>query len=283
MKKIVLIVASLLVLISNGASACFCMATTPKKNFKNSSAVFAGKVIDIVPQSDRNPETSDSLATFKVTFEVSQVWKGQVDDQQVVLASEYSPGCGYSFEKGEEYLVYASGSGEELAIRTGFCNTTKLLANAQADLAVLEQETSVTPENSSTSQLQRNKQLWAKQNISNYRFTLHQICFCSFETKQPVNIEVRNGQMTSIVPAIDGVSFNREDFEMHDSIPKLFDFIEDAICASQQRFAIAREAEGLSVTYHPTFGYPTKIGIDYDQLTADDEISVTIENLQPLP
>jgi hypothetical protein len=29
---------------------------------------------------------------------------------------------------------------------------------------------------------------------------------------------------------------------MHDSIPKLFDFIEDAICASQQRFAIAREA-----------------------------------------
>jgi hypothetical protein len=89
--------------------------------------------------------------------------------------------------------------------------------------------------------------------------------------------------MTSIVPAIDGVSFNREDFEMHDSIPKLFDFIEDAICASQQRFAIAREAEGLSVTYHPTFGYPTQIGIDYDQLTADDEISVTIENLQPLP
>jgi len=61
---------------------------------------------------------------------------------------------------------------------------------------------------------------------------------------------------------------------MHDSIPKLFDFIEDAL---------AREAEGLSVTYHPTFGYPTQIGIDYDQLTADDEISVTIENLQPLP
>ncbi|MEW6497911.1 MAG: DUF6174 domain-containing protein [Cyanobacteriota bacterium] len=97
---------------------------------------------------------------------------------------------------------------------------------------------------------------------------------CLFETTQPVNIEVRNGQVTSIVPAIDGVSFNREDFEMHDSIPKLFDFVEDAI---------AREAEGLSVTYHPTLGYPTQIGIDYDQLTADDEISVTIENLQPLP
>ena len=272
MKKIFLLAASLLVLNSNPASGtCFCIPTTPKKNFKNSRAVFAGKVIDIVAQSDRNREASGSLARFKVRFEVSNVWKGKVDKQQVVLTSEYSPGCGYSFEKGKEYLVYASG--EELAIRTELCNATKPLVNAQADLAVLEQETRVTPENSSTSQLQRNKQLWAKQNISNYRFTLHRSCFCSFETMQPVNIEVRNGQVTSIVPAINGVPFNRENVKMHDSIPKLFQVIEDAI---------AREAEGLSVTYHPTLGYPTKISIDYDQLMVDEEISLTIENLQPL-
>ncbi len=271
MKKIVLIAASILVLTSNAASACICFPTTPKKSFRNSRAVFAGKVIDIMAQSDRNRETSDSLARFKVTFEVSKVWKGQVEQQQVVLSSESSPGCGYSFVKGEEYLVYASG--EELAIQTEWCNATKPLANAEADLAVLEQETRVTPENSSTAQLQRNKQLWAKQNISNYRFTLSRICFCLPETTRPVNIEVRNGQVTSIVPVSQGPSFNREDFTHHASIAKLFDVVEDAI---------AKEAEHLSVTYHPTLGYPTQISIDYDAWTADDEISITVENFQAL-
>jgi hypothetical protein len=153
------------------------------------------------------------------------------------------------------------------------CNATKPLADAQADLAVLEQEIRVNPENSSTAQLQRNKLLWAKQNISNYRFTVRQTCFCSIEARQPVNIEVRNGKVTSIVPASNGLSFNREDFTKHDSIAKLFDVIEDAI---------AKEAEDLLVTYHPTLGYPTKISINYDQWTADDEISFTVENLQPL-
>lgn len=271
MKKIVLIAASILVLTSNAASACVCFPTTPKKNFRNSRAVFAGKVIDIMPQTDINRETSDSLVAFKVTFEVSKVWKGKVDKQQVVLTSKSFPGCEYSFEKGKEYLVYASG--EELTIQTELCHTTKPLANAQADLAVLEQEIRVTPENSSTSQLQRNKQLWAKQNISNYRFTLCQSYFCSSETTQPVNIEVRNGQVTSIVPAINGVPLNREDFTNIDSIAKLFDVVEDAI---------AREAEDLSVTYHPTLGYPTKIAIDYDAWTVHEEISITVENFQAL-
>ncbi len=269
MKKIVLIAASLLVLTSNAASACVCLTTTPKKNFRNSRAVFEGKVIDIMAKTDRSRDTSDSLVAFKVTFEVSKVWKGKVDKQQVVLTSGSFPGCEYSFEKGKEYLVYASA--EELTIQTGLCNTIQLLADAQTDLAVLEQETRVTPENSSTAQLQRNKQLWAKQNISNYRFTLRQSCCRSFET--PVNIEVRNGQVASIVPATQELSFNREDFTHHASIAKLFDVVEDAI---------AKEAEDLLVTYHPTLGYPTQISINYDQWTVHDELSITVENFQAL-
>jgi hypothetical protein len=95
-------------------------------------------------KTDRSRDTSDSLVAFKVTFEVSKVWKGKVDKQQVVLTSGSFPGCEYSFEKGKEYLVYASA--EELTIQTGLCNTIQLLADAQTDLAVLEQETRVTPE-----------------------------------------------------------------------------------------------------------------------------------------
>jgi hypothetical protein len=274
MKKILLLATSLFVLSTNAASACSCLPTTPQQSLKNSGTVFAGRVIDVVDEGETRPEVSRPLLGFKVTFEVSNVWKGQPNRQFVVRTSGSSASCGYSFEKGKEYLVYASNQGSQL--ETGLCSGTKPLANAQRDLAVLGLGRGKTPTPQSSNpaqQLQRSKQLWTKQNISNYRFTLRRSCFCSFETRQPVKIEVRNGQVTSIVPAMNGVPFNREDFTSNDSIAKLFDVVEDAI---------ARKAHRLSVTYHPTLGYPTKIDIDYDQRMADEELSITIENLQAL-
>ncbi|WP_226883451.1 DUF6174 domain-containing protein [Allocoleopsis franciscana] len=130
--------------------------------------------------------------------------------------------------------------------------------------------------------MQRNKQLWAKQKISKYRYTLRRSCFCLPKSTEPVRIAVRNGKVTSMVAASNGQPVNREDFAKYDLIAKLFEIVEDAICASQQRFAIAKKAYRLSVTYHPTLGYPTKIDIDYNKQMADEEIFLTIENLQPL-
>lgn len=272
MKKIFLIAASLLVLNTTAANACSCVPTTPQQSLKNSREVFAGKVIDIVDQSGTNPEASGSLGGFKVIFEVSKVWKGKVDKQQVVLTSGSSASCGYNFEKGKEYLVYANGQGTQL--QTGLCSGTTLLTNAQRDLAVLGRGKTPTPQSSNAAQqLQRSKQLWAKQKISKYRYTFRRSCFCLPKSTQPVSIAVRNGKVTSMVAASNGHPVNREDFAKYDSIAKLFDIVKDAI---------AKKAHQLSVTYHPTLGYPTKISIDYDQMMADDEISFTIENLQPL-
>lgn len=272
MKKIFLIAASLLVLNSHPASACSCLPTTPQQSFKNSRAVFAGKVIDVVEQSERNQEVSDPLTGVKVIFEVSKVWKGKVEKQQVVLTSGSSASCGYYFAKGKEYLVYTSG--QESVMQTGLCSGTKPLSNAQADLAVLGKGTTPTPQSSSTSQqLQRNKQLWARQKISNYRYTLRRSCFCLREATEPVRITVRNGKVTSMVAARNGKPVNREYFSNYDSIAKLFEIVEDAI---------TKKAHRVSVTYHPTLGYPTQISIDYDQMMADEELYITIENLQPL-
>ena len=272
MKKIFLIAASLFVLSANAASACSCLPTTPQQSLKNSREVFAGKVIDIVDQSDRNPETSDSLGGFKVIFEVSKVWKGKLEKQQVVLTSDSSASCGYNFEKGKEYLVYANGQGTQL--QTGLCSGTTLLANAQRDLAVLGRGKTPTAQNSNaTQQLQRSKQLWAKPKISNYRYTLRRSCFCLPKSTEPVSIAVRNGKVTSMVAVSNGQPVNREDFAKYDSIAKLFNIVEDAI---------AKKAHQLSVTYHPTLGYPTQINIDYDQMMADEELYITVENLQPL-
>lgn len=272
MKKIFLIAASLLVLNSNPASACSCMPTTPQQSFKNSRAVFAGKVIDVVEQSETNPDTPEPLAGFKVIFEVSKIWKGKVEKQQVVLTSGSSASCGYYFEKGKEYLVYTSG--QESVMETGLCSGTKALSDARADLAVLGKGTTLTSQSSNASQqLRRSKQLWAKQKISNYRYTLRRSCFCLPKATEPVRIAVRNGKVTSMVAASNGQPVNREYFTKYDSIAKLFDIVEDAI---------AKKAHRVSVTYHPTLGYPTQITIDYDQMMADEELYITIDNLQPL-
>lgn len=269
MKKILLFAASLLVLNANAANACSCVPTTPQQSLKNSNAVFAGKVINIAHESSKNPEVSASWGEFKIRFEVSKVWKGKIEKQQVVLTSDSSAACGYSFEKGKEYLVYASD--QESTIRTGLCSGTKPLANAQTDLAVLGRGNVPAPKVSNTAQLQQSKRLWAKQKIANYRYTLSRSCFCVPEARQPVKIEVRNGKVTSLVAANSGKAVNPEYFSKYDSIPKLFDIVQDAI---------AKKAHRISVTYHPTLGYPTKIEIDYDQQMADEELYVTVENLE---
>ncbi len=272
MKKIFLIATSLFVLSANAASACSCMPTTPQQSLKNSGTVFAGRVIDVVDEGEMNPEVSRPLLGFKVTFEVSNVWKGQPNRQFVVRTSDSSASCGYSFEKGKEYLVYASNQGSQL--ETGLCSGTKALAEASRDLAVLGRgKTPAAQSSNAAQQLQRNKQLWAKQKISNYRYTLRRSCFCLPKSSEPMKIEVRNGKATSIVMASDGKPVNREYFNKHDSVAKLFQVVEDAI---------AKKAHRLSVTYHPTLGYPTKIDIDYNKQIADEELSLTLENLQPL-
>ena len=272
MKKIFLLATSLFVLSTNAASACSCLPTTPQQSLKNSGTVFAGRVIDVVDEGEMRPEVSRPLLGYKVTFEVSNVWKGQPNRQFVVRTSGSSASCGYSFEKGKEYLVYASNQGSEL--ETGLCSGTKPLANARPDLAVLGRgKTPAAQTSNAAQQLQRNKQLWAKQKISNYRYTLRRSCFCLPKSSEPMKIEVRNGKATSIVVASDGKPVNREYFNNHDSVAKLFQVVEDAI---------AKKAHRLSVTYHPTLGYPTKIDIDYNKQMADEEIFLTIDNLQPL-
>jgi hypothetical protein len=272
MKKIVLIAASLLVVNSHPASACSCLPTTPQQSLKNSGTVFAGRVIDVIDASEKNPEISRPLLGFEVIFEVSKVWKGKVEKQQVVLTSSSSASCGYYFEKGKEYLVYASTQGTQL--ETGLCSGTKPLANARPDLAVLGRGKAPIAQTSNTSQqLQRSKQLWARQKISNYRYTLRRSCFCLPKATEPVTIAVRNGKVTSMVAVSNGQPVNREYFTKYDSIAKLFEIVEDAI---------AKKAHRVSVTYHPTLGYPTQISIDYDQMMADEELYLTIANLQPL-
>jgi hypothetical protein len=128
MKKMLLSAASLLAIVqATAAYACSCLPRTPQQYFESAQSVFAGRAIDII---QRNPDSE-----VRVIFEVSRIWKGQKRPQIVVMTSNSSASCGYSFQKTEQYLVYASRQKSQL--ETGLCSGTKPLSMAQQDLAVL--------------------------------------------------------------------------------------------------------------------------------------------------
>lgn len=130
-----------------------------------------------------------------------------------------------------------------------------------------------TNNNLNSRRLTFNKRLWERANIYNYRITVSNSCFCIPDARGPVVIRVRNGQPTSITSVATGQPVNPQFFQKYDTIPELFNVIQDAI---------KRKASNLDVEYNAKFGYPTKINIDYDSRIADEEIFLTIENFQEL-
>jgi len=110
--------------------ACSCMLPPPPGEAADQSdAVFVGEVTAMDLQA-----ASSGLQVVRVSFRVLGSLKG-VDRTAVVYTNESSAACGYSFEEGDRYLVYAGQSNGQL--HTGLCSRTKRLAQAAEDLKAL--------------------------------------------------------------------------------------------------------------------------------------------------
>ncbi|MEX1014049.1 MAG: hypothetical protein WDZ80_02730 [Candidatus Paceibacterota bacterium] len=136
MKKIFItlfIFVSLFALNTSSVSACSCIPPVPPTEaIEQSSAVFSGLVTNLENDEysrDFNPNP------VIVTVEVMDVWKG-IDSSEVTLeTARQSATCGYNFEEGEEYLIYAHGPNNDLSVSA--CSRTSLLSNAQNDIEEL--------------------------------------------------------------------------------------------------------------------------------------------------
>lgn len=132
---IVIAIAGLWITNTRCVFACSCiMPGTPQEEITRSDAVFSGKVTQLTPT-----KAIDGTEAIKVSFEVGQVWKGQIPQELLVETSSSSASCGYSFESGKEYLVYAYSNEGQLSV--GLCSRTALLADAQQDVTALGQGT----------------------------------------------------------------------------------------------------------------------------------------------
>ena len=124
------------------ASACSCAvpaSASPQEitqqELSRSDAVFAGEVVDI----DKPLPVTSSIAPMKVTFRVSEAWKGAEGETLEVQTAVSDASCGYPFDEGEGYLVFASEAktrnvGE---LEVALCGSTQPLSKAGTELAAL--------------------------------------------------------------------------------------------------------------------------------------------------
>ena len=142
---LVLAVLGVVVLLPECAYACSCalppgdQKVRAERALSGSEAVFSGEVVDFEKSAPPTTMMEGTMwtimggGTATATLRVSEVWKGPKQRTvEVTTGADSGMGCGYPFEDGREYLVYA-GKG----ISVDLCSETKPLAKARADLAVL--------------------------------------------------------------------------------------------------------------------------------------------------
>ena len=155
--RVLICITVLVNLFSNPTSvyACSCMVpNSPADSFTNYDVVFSGKVVkiedsrgvvyDLLRWIFRNFELPfvdyflylERFQGLNVTFKVINSWKF-VNTSSIDIKTGYGDAdCGYSFETGREYLVYASNMpGNYLYSNT--CTRNNILPNASEDLAYL--------------------------------------------------------------------------------------------------------------------------------------------------
>jgi hypothetical protein len=140
------------------ASACSCVRPgLPAREFRESHAVFTGKVLRIVDEYLPIFSMVDKILTtirqspyfwshagkyvgFRIYFGVNDSWKG-VEETTVVVDTGYGMGdCGYPFVVSNEYLVYASypyGIPDNYWV-TSICSRNAEISAATEDLRYLK-------------------------------------------------------------------------------------------------------------------------------------------------
>jgi hypothetical protein len=129
-------VVALLLLAGVEGFACTCALPFPnpplqkqvRTALNESRAVFSGKVLEV----------TEDPQTFYVTvrLRVERVWKGSPREDVRIFTGRGGGDCGYRFEVGRSYLVYAY-KWREGELGTNICQRTAKLSEASGDLRVL--------------------------------------------------------------------------------------------------------------------------------------------------
>lgn len=108
------------------AEACSCMASTFEDARANAAAIFEGRVDAVEP---------DAAGGLRVRFHVTQAWRGVEHESVEITTAADSAACGFPFEVGQHYLVYAGQAEASLAV--SLCSRTARMDDASEDRQLL--------------------------------------------------------------------------------------------------------------------------------------------------
>ena len=123
-----LFVVVLVALPASRAEACSCAELGVEEAIAGAHAIFEG-VVD-------SSEVDDAADVRVVRFAVTQAWRGVSTERVEVHTHASEAACGYSFEVGRAYLVYASRASDD-GLRVSLCSRTRLMDEAGEDRRVL--------------------------------------------------------------------------------------------------------------------------------------------------
>jgi hypothetical protein len=131
-----LIVATAFIGGPTSLQACSCIRTAPVCQAAwTSDAVFLGKVTSVSGWLERM--LFGSFQQKHVMFEVAENFNGLSDKTIEIVTGTGGGDCGFPFQEGHEYLVYASHSTETRSLYAGICSRTAPAERAAADLVYL--------------------------------------------------------------------------------------------------------------------------------------------------
>lgn len=104
--------------------ACDCAPPpAPKKAMEGAAAVFFGEAINVEVEGQ----------TRTVTLKVEKWWKGGEKAEITVTTHKSGATCGYGFEKGKKYLVYAHRDEKQKTLNVSLCSRTRTEKEAEKD------------------------------------------------------------------------------------------------------------------------------------------------------
>jgi hypothetical protein len=102
----------------------------------STDAVFTARVLSVRDTVVGRGTEHGPWQRRRVTLRVDRAWKGVESRRVVVITGMGGGDCGFPFQRGKSYLVYAHGTGDGL-LSTGICGRTAPLGYADADLRQL--------------------------------------------------------------------------------------------------------------------------------------------------
>ncbi len=138
-------VVLLMTVFTDDAAACSCQygGTPPCQEYWKTDVVFAGTVAGVAKITIN--EGSDSFEKRLVRFEVTETFRGEQAAKAEVVTGLGFGDCGYVFNVGETYLVYAERNKSDKRLYTSVCTRTRPISHAAEDLDYIRNSPYLAP------------------------------------------------------------------------------------------------------------------------------------------